>query len=116
MQIHWVKYQNGHWYRLNDLDLNSGYFNNIAGVYVIRCAGNNQPTLKVGQGVIRNRLRVHCQDRAIQNFNHLGLYVTWASIWELFRDGVETFLAQQLRPLLGERYPDVFPIAVNLPW
>lgn len=52
-----------------------------------------------------------------------GLFVTWARIHPSERDGVERYLAETLRPLVGTRHPNAAPIyvveppiPVNLPW
>ena len=41
--------------------------------------------------------------------------VTWASISESERKGVEKHLANTLDPIRGE-HDDILPIPVNLPW
>lgn len=88
----------------------------MEGVYVIWYGGQNPATVRVGQGVIRDRLQAHRNDPEVQSYAHLSLYVTWASVLARERDGVEAYLAQQLRPVVGERFPQRHPIPVNLPW
>jgi hypothetical protein len=34
----------------------------------------------------------------------------------VYRNGVERYLANTLRPIVGSAFPDVPPIEVNLPW
>ncbi len=72
--------------------------------------------MRVGQGIIRNRLAEHQKDSEILRYGVHGLHVTWAPVSKEFRDGVENFLGQQLLPLVGSRFPEVSPIAVNFPW
>lgn len=116
MKIEWVKNQNGKLYKLDELNLNSNHFDYMTGVYAICHGGNSPRTVRVGQGVIRDRLKAHLQDQPVQNYGHLGLYVTWASVPGNSLNGVEAFLAQNLKPIVGERFPNVAPIPVNLPW
>ena len=58
----------------------------------------------------------HRQNSEIQNYEYLGLYVTWARVSEKYRDGVEAYLADKWDPIVGEHYPEVPPIEVNSPW
>ena len=93
----------------------------ITGVYIIWAGTDNRTILKVGSGIIKDRLREHFNDPTVQAYKYRGLYATWASF--LFVDkslekqrGVERFLGGLLNPKLGERFPDnVDPIWVNLP-
>jgi hypothetical protein len=88
----------------------------MEGVYIIWHGGNQPCTVRVGQGIIRDRIAQHRQDRDILAYQNLGLYVTWASVPGNQRDGVERYLGDQLSPKVGSRRPDVSPITVNLPW
>ena len=114
MQVNWIKHNSG-WYRLDELDLNSSHFNHMIGVYVICYGGNNPRAVRVGQGLIRHRLQAHRLDSQVQAYNHFSLYAAWARVPEDSLNGVEAFLAQQLNPLVGQRFPDVPIIPVNLP-
>lgn len=64
---------------------------------------------------IRDRLRAHRADPAMIAAALSGLNVTWAAVHPAYRDGVERYLAEEYRPLIGDRYPNVAPIPVNLP-
>jgi hypothetical protein len=88
----------------------------MEGVYIIWHGGERPSAVRIGQGVIRERLRAHRDDPEIQAFKSLTLYVTWASVPETYRDGIETFLAQKLQPKMGARYPAARLIEVNLPF
>lgn len=62
------------------------------------------------------RLMAHRADPSITRHNKSGtLYVTWAAVQAGLLDQVERFLADQYGPTEGDRYPDVSPLAVNLP-
>jgi len=116
MQLQWKKCQGNVWCSLNILNLDTSHFDNMEGVYIIWYEGDDPATVRVGQGFIRDRLKAHRNDPQIKAYAHLSLYVTWASVAQAYRDGVEAFLAQRLNPKVGERFPDRTPIEVNLPW
>ncbi len=116
MNVSWNKCEGGAWCSLNKVDLPHVHFNGMEGVYVIWHGGPTPKVVRVGQGVIRDRLNAHRQDKEIQAYAGLNLYVTWARMDAQNRDGVEAFLATTLKPLIGDRFPDVVPISVNLPW
>jgi hypothetical protein len=116
MQIKWIKCQGEVWCPLATVNLSHAHFENLEGVYVIWHGGSNPATVRVGQGIIRDRLMTHRNDPEVQAFSSLGLFVTWASVQQTFCDGVEMFLASRLKPKVGERFPDRTPIEVNLPW
>ncbi len=73
--------------------------------------------VRLGQGDIADRLSEHRNDSEVMSYGNQRkpLRVTWAVVAEAYRSGVERFLAETLTPQLGERYPDVPPIEVNLP-
>ena len=116
MNVEWNKCKGDKWCSLNGVDLSNGHFDGMEGVYVIWHGGPTLKAVRVGKGIIRNRLTAHRQDKEIQAYLALGLFVTWASVDARSRDGVEAFLADALDPLVGERFPDVVPVPVNLPW
>lgn len=109
----WVKCQGNNWCGLNTVNLSSIDIN-LEGVYIIWYWGD-PTTVYVGQGNIRERITAHRNDPAIQNSTNNTLYVTWASVPKVDRDGVEAYLAETLNPIVGEKYPNAIPIHVNLP-
>ncbi len=119
MNLEWIKCKGDEgdvWCELNTVDLTNSHFDNMEGVYIIWHEGESPATVRVGQGVIKERLQDHREDDKVQAYDHFGLFVTWASVAEQHRDGIEAYLAQELKPKVGERFPDVTPIEVNLPW
>ena len=84
----------------------------MEGVYVI-WQGNGS-VIRVGQGKIKDRLAEHRANPAITKYDNL--YVTWAPVYAQYRDGIERHLANVLKPLVGDAFPNANPIAVNLPW
>ena len=111
-----MKCQGEVWCPLGTVNLSHPYFENIEGVYVIWHGGAAPATVRVGQGVIKERLADHRNDQDIQKFANQGLFVTWAVVPKELRDGVERFLFERLGPIVGERAPDAPPVDVNLPW
>ncbi|MDD5326821.1 MAG: hypothetical protein PHY02_03290 [Phycisphaerae bacterium] len=116
MQLNWIKCQGDVWGNLNTVNLAHAHFDSMSGVYVIWHGGGTPRTVRVGQGNIRDRLTAHRSDPDVQKYVGQTLYVTWASVPEASRDGVEAYLADILKPLEGQRFPNSTPIAVNLPW
>ena len=116
MNVGWIKCEGGHWCNLLALNLNHEHFDNMEGVYIVWHSGQNPATVRVGQGFIKDRLSAHCNDPEILKYKQDGIYVTWARVAASQRDGVEKFVAEALNPKIGDRFPDVSPIEVNLPW
>ena len=93
----------------------------ITGVYIIWAGVGNRTILKVGSGIIKDRLRAHLNNPKVQAYKYRGLYATWATFLFVDRSldrqrGVERFLGVWLNPKLTERLPNnVDPIWVNLP-
>jgi hypothetical protein len=115
LAVSWNKCQGDNWCGLNTVNLDHSHFDGMEGVYVIWHGGSKARTVRVGQGIIRDRLQAHRNDPEVQAYANKTLYVTWASVAKAKRDGVERFLADQLNPLVGI-YPNAHPIPVNLPW
>jgi hypothetical protein len=106
----------GHWCDFENLTLPS--VGNTIGVYIIWHAGNPGRVVRVGQGGIADRIAAHRQDKKVTAYNSHGtLRVTWADVPKASdRDGIERYLADTWKPLVGDSWPDVVPIAVNSPW
>ena len=116
MNVKWMKCQGEVWCPLSTVNLSHAHFNDMEGVYVVWHGGSNPATVRIGQGIIKERLATHRVDPDVQAFANFGLFVTWASIPGMYRDGVEVFLATRLKPKVGDRFPNAQPIEVNLPW
>lgn len=112
LTVTWVKSNAGTWLPLERVNLSTVI---DQGVYVIWFSANPPNVVRIGQGSIADRLKVHRQDQKILAYRASGeLLVTWASVQAQYRDGVERYLADQHQPLVGDAFPDVRPIAVNL--
>jgi hypothetical protein len=112
----WVKSTKNEWLLFET-------FSNLAdietvGVYIIWHGGETPWTVYVGQGDVKDRLTDHRGNSKITAYNSKGaLRVTWAAVAsQADRDGIERYLADQLSPLVGEKHPNVTPVAVKLPW
>lgn len=112
MQLNWQKCAGDVWGSLSFVDLAHGHFDNMEGVYIIWQGSG--PIIRVGQGNIRDRLGRHRNDPDI--VRHDRLYVTWAPVHATHRNGVERYLANVLRPVVGDAFPNVTPTPVSLPW
>jgi hypothetical protein len=116
LRLSWGRCTNETWCLLNRVNLSHQAFD-ANGVYMIWHGGDPSLVVYVGQGApIRNRLSAHRDDPSIQAYAPSGLYVTWASVPALQRDGVEIYLANRYHPLVGDRHPDATPTTVNSPW
>lgn len=119
-ELNWKRCSGGVWCALNAVNLEHEYFGqDVYGVYIIWHGGTSHikpRVVYVGQGNIKERIEHHRQNSEVQEYKHLGLYVTWARVSEKYRDNVEAYLADKWDPLVGERYPDALPIKVNSPW
>ena len=114
LYLKWAKPDRGKWHFLDSLDLTqvAGY-----GVYVIwkrRARGRSSAAVRVGSGDLAACIAMDRADLTIANHGR-GLRITWAKLEPLFAGDVEVYLAQQLRPLVGERFPLSPAIEINLP-
>jgi hypothetical protein len=97
------------------VDLGHPHFSGLEGVYIIWRSADRR-VVRVGQGAIADRLSAHRADPLILAHGLTGeLLVTWAQVSPLYRDGVERYLGEYYKPLVGKVFPDVRPILVNLP-
>jgi hypothetical protein len=112
MQVTWVKSEADTWLKLTTFDLSS--IGTKRGVYMIWHTGKPGRVVRVGQGDIAARLTEHREDPAILAYDNLR--VTWATVSAAQLDGVERYLADHWKPLIGDRFPNVVPIPVNSPF
>jgi hypothetical protein len=116
LALYWVKSRSDTWLAFETFNLDG--VGAVAGVYIIWHAGNPGRVVYVGQASdIASRLSVHRANAEICGHRAKGtLYVTWAAVAAVDRDGVERYLADMWNPLVGDAHPAVTPIAVNSPW
>jgi len=116
LYLEWAKCFGDNWCDLLEIDLENRHFNRMVGVYIIWYGGKKTTVLKVGQGVIRECLSVNRHDYVISAYSRYGLNVTWAKVPWHECAGVERYLGETLKPVIGSRLPDAQPIKVNIPW
>lgn len=130
MTVHWQKcIKNSLWCQFNEKLLNDGrlevrlgdYSVGISGVYIIWTGtDNNRTVLKVGSGIIKDKLAADLKNPDIQAHKPTRLYVTWASTLsaigsEKIQKGMEKFLEIVFKPKLVEYSPEVDLVMINLP-
>ena len=113
MEIQWNKCVGNSWCPFETVNLEG--IGDVEGVYLIWHGGPTPRWVRVGQGNIKEQITQLRTDPQIMAFRQHKLFVTWAAVPENQRDGIEAFLAAYCAPLVGERFPNRQPIAVNLP-
>ena len=94
------------------------------GIYIVR--QTDGPAVVVGQGEVKDSLSTLRKDPRVLRHDSPGspLLATWAIVAGMKQtkmlysgqlDGIERYLAETLKPLIGKRYPDVPPVPVPLP-
>ena len=100
--------------RLNLINLNNEYFDNLTGVYVIWSGNDMSNIITVGKGNIRDKIIEMQIDKTVQESGS-DLFVTWASVPNVSLEGVEAFLCSRLNPRIPHSVSDIDLINVNLP-
>ncbi|MDW6026063.1 hypothetical protein SAZ10_30320 [Mesorhizobium sp. BAC0120] len=118
LQLNWISRDTtGQLLRLYDVNLSTI---DVHGVYVIYRSGtvSTSPTaIRVGQGDVADRLQEHRGNSTIKAHAKIGnVYVAFASVAPLLIDGVERFLVDRYRPLIGDVIPKVLPVPASLPF
>ncbi len=114
LQLYWFKSTTGGWLDLFAVNLEG---ETDFGAYIIWHSGNPARVVRVGQGDIATRLRAHRLDTEITAYAAYGsLMVTWAVVPPRLVGGVERYLAEYWKPLVGDRFPEAQPIQVNSPF
>lgn len=122
MNVNWVRNtQNNEWFDFLKLSLDSPYFTNKEGVYVIwYTSPSTAKVVRLGSGNIAERLREHRSNQDILKYSAFGqMKVSWIvtdnnPVKESDLVGIEAFLASAYSPLIGDRYPNVIHTIVNL--
>ena len=114
LRLEWQKCKKDVWCPLDTVDLGHAAFN-VTGVYVIWQEGGAAETVRVGHGLIRDRLMAHRKDPEVQAFARHGLFFTWAKVSPPQCSGVEAYLADMLKPRVKSHSPTARPIPVNFP-
>ena len=115
MNVTWIKSRADTWLEFRTFDMSTVPATSC-GVYVIWHGGSKPKAVYVGQGTIKSRLTAHRANATIVSYSRYApLYVTWAVVPASQMDGIERYLADTLRPLVGDAHPNALPIAVNIP-
>ena len=130
LTVHWQKcIKNSLWCQFNEKLLSDGrlearlgdYSVGINGVYIIwTWIDNNRTILKVGSGIIKDKLAADLKNPDIQAHKPTRLYVTWASTLSAIgsqeiQKGIQKFLETVFKPKLVENASDSDFVIVNLP-
>jgi hypothetical protein len=116
MNLTWNKCVGDKWCPFLTVNLDHSVFQALEGVYIIWHGGQTPWTVAIGYGPIATKLKNQRLNKDILGYSNLGLFVTWARVDPLSRDGVARFLSDRLRPKV-ETIPLInAPIQVNLPW
>lgn len=112
--VTWVKCDQDSWCSFDRVNLTNV---TTIGVYVIWHTGSSSRVVRVGQGDVADRILDHRNDPAVTRYRaNGGLFVTWAAVpKKADRDGIERYLANHYKSLVGDAWPNVLPIPVNLP-
>ncbi len=108
-KVVWLKNtQNNEWFDFLKLNLDSPYFVNKRGVYVIWYTSPSfAKAVRLGQGNIAERLKEHRANPNITRYSSSGqLKVSWIILNDYELSGVEKYLARIYSPLVGEQYPE----------
>ena len=115
VQVDWAKETPDRWFHLDFVDL--GKIKSY-GVFVIWKPGvariTPSVTIMVGHGDVASALLRARHDLGVSKHGP-HLMVTWAAVDVLYVAGVEAYLVQQLRPLLGTKLPLASVYPVNIP-
>lgn len=115
--VHWIKNtNNGQYFDLLKLDLNSNYFINKRGVYVIwYTTPTGGKAIYVGQGNIGERLREHRDNWRITQYSKYGqLKTTWAIVPEGLLNAIEAGLYFDYSPPENEnKFSTITPLYVT---
>ena len=118
--VSWAKSLKGNWYSFKWTNIK--HLGLQRGIYILWYPETNDRPLRVvyvGQGIIRNRIFHHlCRfSRILDKLEKVDLLrLTWTLVPDQKdRDGIERYLAEVLRPEVGETWPDEIPVRVNIP-
>lgn len=100
--------------RLNSLNLNNEYFDNLTGIFIIWSEDGKKKFITVGKGIIRNELLKMKNNENVKQYEP-DLFVTWAEVPLVSLEGVENFLCSKLNPILQPKLNNRDLIEVNLP-
>ncbi|HVO73440.1 MAG TPA: hypothetical protein VMT35_05425 [Ignavibacteriaceae bacterium] len=96
------------------VNLDNTHFDNLTGVYLIWQGEDKRNVIKVGKGLIREKLAAMRIDKKVQEFGP-DLFVTWGEVSPDKLNGVEAYLFKEFHPIIQEELNGTETISVNLP-
>jgi len=111
LSVKWSKYKKQGWCKLNSLNLEQV---KASGNYIIWKPQNKNNVIRIGQGHIASELQTLRNSSVIAKFGD-DLLVTWASVPEQYRDGLERYLYEQYSPVSVARVANARLVYVNMP-
>jgi hypothetical protein len=109
--VTWAKYKKQGWCKLNTLNLEQV---KASGNYIIWKPQKKNNVIRIGHGNIADGLQT-LRNKSLIARNGEDLLVTWASIQEQYRDGVERYLYEQYSPISVDRVANARLVYVNMP-
>ena len=111
LSVKWAKYKKQGWCKLNSLNLEQV---GASGNYIIWKPQNKNNVIRIGHGNIANELQTLRNNSLIARCGE-DLLVTWASVQEQYRDGVERYLYEQYSPISVDKVANARLVYVNMP-
>jgi len=103
----WVKKDNGQWYKLFELELCEGSFQDLAGIYLVFYPAKNSPlhnpqysVLKLGQGHVKTKILQLRNDPEMIKHQGNEPFVTWIVVPPELMDKIEQVLVKNLGPIM----------------
>lgn len=111
LSVKWAKYKKQGWCKLNTLNLEHV---KSSGVFIIWRPQDKYNVIRIGHGHIASELQTLRNNHSIARFG-ADLLVTWSSVQERYREGVERYLYEQYSPISVDRVNNARLVHVNLP-
>jgi hypothetical protein len=111
LSVKWAKYKKQGWCKLNTLNLERV---RASGNYIIWKPQNKNNVIRIGHGNIADQLQTLRNNSLIARYGE-DLLVTWSSVQEQYRDGVERYLYEQYSPISVDRVANARLVYVNMP-
>lgn len=111
LSVKWAKYKKQGWCKLNTLNLEQV---KTTGIFIIWKPQDKYNVIRIGQGHIASELQNLRNDTTIARFG-AELLVTWCSVQQKYRNGVERYLYEQYSPVSVDKVTNSRLVYVNLP-
>jgi hypothetical protein len=112
--VEWQRHAEGHWCQLEKLDPPPPA---EPGVYIIWHGGARPRVLRVGHGVLADRLAELGEDPRLCSYRRYGtLFVTWAEISQDLARGAAKYIANRFRPVHTDALTGVTTVPVTAPF